>query len=82
MKGVALESLGELLALVGSALGTLVFTVAGVLVESAGLQHVFAGDIAVGGWELGMGALMIGVGLYLFGYQQFWQRLQLRRHAG
>ena len=77
MKALAFESLVDVLALIGAAIGTSVLTIAGVLTEQAGVQNVLAGDVLVGGWELWMGTLALFVGVYLLGYQQFWRRLRL-----
>jgi hypothetical protein len=77
MKDIGIDSIVEGLTLGGSALGTMLFTMFGVLTEQAGLQNVFSGHVAIGAWELWMGTLALVVGLYLFGYQQFWVRLQI-----
>lgn len=76
MKPVVTESISELIALVGSAIGTAVFTIGGMLTEHAALQNVLTGHIVLGAWEAWMGTLALIVGLYLLGYREFWPRLQ------
>ena len=58
-----------------SAVGAVLFTVAGVLVDQAGLHNVVAGATAQGAWELWMGTLALFVGLYLLGYQTAWSSI-------
>ncbi|RRJ29190.1 hypothetical protein [Halocatena pleomorpha] len=67
-------SVTELLALIGSAIGSIVFTVSGMLIEHNSLQSVVAGHSTVGVWEMYMGGLALIAGLYL-GYQECWPRL-------
>lgn len=78
MNQIEIESVIEALALVGSAVGTLLLAIIGFLTEQAGLQNVLSGHITVGAWELWMGTLAIVAGVYLVGYRQFWRRLHLR----
>lgn len=68
----------EILELLISALGAVLFTIGGVVMEQAGLSNVAEGAMAVGAWEIAMGGLFLFVGVYLLGYQRFWQRLRLR----
>ena len=79
MPSIALESGAELLALLGSALGTAVLTAAGLLVEEAGLQNVLAGQTVLGVWEAGIGAVLLFAGVYLLCYEQSWRRLRALR---
>ena len=67
-----LELAADLLLLILSALGAVVFTVVGVLVEQAGLNHLLSGSLGLGAWELFMGALALFVGIYLLGYRTAW----------
>lgn len=69
-------SASELLELVGSAFGTVAFTVGGLIIEQNSIQSVAAGHSTVGLWEMYMGGLVLIVGLYLFGYRECWPRLQ------
>lgn len=75
------ESVAEILALIGSAIGSAVFTVGGLLIEQSSIQNVVAGQSAVGLWEMYMGAIALIVGLYLLGYQECWPRLMEYRRA-
>lgn len=70
--GNAVESLDYLV----TTLGTMLFSGTGVLVERAAFNELAAGATAIGLWETGMGALLLFVGLYLFGYR----RLLIRLH--
>lgn len=67
----------ELLEIIGSAIGTVVFTLGGFLVEQAGLQNVLTGQTTLGVWEAGIGILFLFIGTYMFGYQELWPRLQV-----
>ena len=67
---------GEVLIMLASAVGATLFTIGGFLVEQAGINNVASGFTTIGLWETGIGALMLFVGVYLFGYQQCWYRLQ------
>lgn len=69
------ESIAEIISLIGSAVGSLVFTVSGVVIEHSSLQNVVAGQSTVGLWEMYMGAIALIVGLYLLGYRECWPRL-------
>lgn len=70
------DSLGELLALVGTAMASGVITLVGVLTERAALRDVATGHPTLGAWELFMGGLALYVGLYLLGYHGAWQRFR------
>lgn len=75
------ESIAEILALIGSAVGSAAFTVGGVLIEQSSLQSVVAGQSTVGLWEMYMGGIALIVGLYLLGYRECWPRLMAYRHG-
>lgn len=75
MNDLVIEIGVELLA----GLGALLFTGAGLVIDRAAFENIFMGQLAMGAWELLMGSLLIFVGVYLFGYQEFWTRLQQRR---
>lgn len=75
------ESVAEILALVGSAIGSAVFTVGGVLIEHSSIQSVVAGQSTVGLWEMYMGVIALTVGLYLLGYRECWPRLMEYRRG-
>ncbi|UPM43571.1 hypothetical protein [Halocatena salina] len=68
------ESVVEIVALIGSAVGSILFTVGGVVLEHSSLQSVVAGQSTVGLWEMYMGGLALIAGLYI-GYQECWPRL-------
>lgn len=74
------DSFAELVAIVGSALGSAIFTSIGLLVEHSSVQNVVAGHSAVGFWEMYMGAVALFAGLYLLGYRECWPRLMNYRH--
>ena len=64
------ESLGKLGSVLLMALGTVGFTVLGLLGEQAGFANVLAGDLTLGMWELFIGAWALFVGVYLLGLRQ------------
>jgi len=76
MKILVQESLVELLALLGSAVGTVVLSGIGMLAEQAAIQNVLAGQTLLGAWEAWMGSAVLFGGLYLLGYREFWFRLR------
>lgn len=75
MKELVVELGAELLA----GLGTLLFTVMGIVIDRAAVENILRGQAMLGSWELLMGSLLIFVGVYLLGYREFWTRLQNRR---
>jgi len=77
MKETLVDSIVELLTLVVTGAGALALTALGFLAEQAGLQNLALGNIPVGIWEAGMGAVILFAGIYLIGYNQFWKRIQL-----
>ncbi len=76
MKDLATASAGELLELVGTAVGTLLFTAIGTITEHAALQNLSTGQTTLGAWEAAVGMLAIVAGLYFLGYQEFRPRLK------
>jgi len=76
MSLLAIESVGELLALVVSAVGTVAFTVAGTVAEYAALQNLLTGQPVLGAWEAGMGAIALIAGVWILGYQKLGPRLR------
>jgi hypothetical protein len=81
MNGLVSEAVAELFAVVGSAAGAAAFTIGGLMTEQDGIQKIIAGQMTLGGWEAAVGLLFLMVGVYLLGYQEFWQRLQAFRSA-
>jgi len=69
-------SLGELLGRLLAALAAGLLTVVGVLTENAAVADLLAGQSVFGLWELGMGALLLYVGVYMLGYRQVWLGLR------
>lgn len=69
MRELGFDLLADLLFTVLAAAGSVTFTVAGVLVERAGINNLLAGATAQGAWELWMGTLALFVGVYLLGYR-------------
>jgi hypothetical protein len=69
MREIGFDVVVDVLVAIGSALAAVGFTVAGVLVDQAGLHNLLAGATAQGAWELWMGTLALFVGIYLFGYR-------------
>ena len=69
-------SLGELVSLLLRALAAGVLTVVGALTENAGIGDLLAGPSVFGLWEVGMGALLLYVGVYMLGYRQVWLGLR------
>lgn len=82
MKVIAVESVPELLALVGSAVGAAAFSLVGALAELAGARHLLAGQTVVGAWEVWVGTTLLFVGVYLFGYRECWTRVKRLSGAG
>ncbi|MDS0260735.1 hypothetical protein NDI56_15110 [Haloarcula sp. S1CR25-12] len=70
--GSLVEPLGRLLAALAAAL----LTVVGALTENAGVADLLAGQSVFGLWEVGMGALLLYVGVYMLGYRQVWLGLR------
>ncbi|HKL29503.1 MAG TPA: hypothetical protein VJ898_09590 [Natrialbaceae archaeon] len=81
MSLLAIESLGELLALVVSAVGTLAFTAVGTIAEQAALQNLLSGQVVLGAWEAGMGAIALVVGVWILGYGKLWPRIAESRQS-
>lgn len=75
-----LGSLGELLGLLPAAVAAGLLTVVGALTENAGIADLFAGQPVFGLWEVGIGALLLYVGIYMLGYRTVW--LGLRGDSG
>lgn len=78
MTEFSVDALLELLTTLLAGLGALALTALGMLAEQAGLQNLALGHIPLGIWEAGMGAVLLFIGIYLLGYNQFWRRLQLQ----
>jgi hypothetical protein len=81
MSLLAIESISELLALVVSAVGTLAFTAAGTIAEQAALQNLLSGQLVLGAWEAGMGAIALVVGVWILGYGKLWPRIAEGRQS-
>ena len=73
-------SLVELLSLLLAAVAAGLLTVVGALTENAGIASLLAGPSVFGLWEVGMGALLLYVGIYMLGYRTVW--LGLRGDSG
>ncbi|MFB6297770.1 MAG: hypothetical protein ABEH56_04545 [Salinirussus sp.] len=71
----------ETLELVGSAAGTVVFSFGGLVVEQEGLRNLLTGQTTLGGWEAGMGLLLLFAGTYMLGYQELLPRLRALGHS-
>lgn len=78
MSEFSVDALLELLTTILAGIGALALTALGMLAEQAGLQNLALGHIPLGIWEAGMGAVLLFIGIYLLGYNQFWRRLQLQ----
>ena len=81
MSPLASESIGELLALIVSAVGTVGFTVVGTITEQAALHDVLTGQLVLGAWEAGMGAIALVVGLWILGYGKLRPQLAALRDS-
>ncbi|MDZ7850376.1 MAG: hypothetical protein U5K70_06045 [Halodesulfurarchaeum sp.] len=66
---------GKTVTLLLMAIGTVAFTVLGLLGEQAGISNVVAGDLALGAWELFIGSWALFVGVYLLGFRQLVPRV-------
>ena len=71
-----LGSLGELVSLLLRALAAALLTVVGALTENAGIADLLAEPSVFGLWEVGMGALLLYVGIYMLGYREVWLGLR------
>jgi hypothetical protein len=71
-----LGSLTELLSLLLTAAAAGILTVAGALTENAGVADLLADPSVFALWEVGMGALLLYVGVYMLGYRQVWVGLR------
>ena len=69
-------SLVELLSLLLAAVAAGLLTVVGALTENAGIADLLAGPSVFGLWEVGMGALLLYVGIYMLGYRRVWLGLR------
>lgn len=69
-------SVSELLSLLLTAVAATVLTAIGALTENAGISDLLAGPSVFGLWEVGMGALLLYVGIYMLGYRQVWLGLR------
>lgn len=72
------SNLGELLSLLASAVGTVVFTGVGVLLERAGIRALESGISGFGLWEVAVGIALVYIGLYVIGYRTFWTGVRPR----
>jgi hypothetical protein len=81
MSQLAIESFGELLGLIVSALGTVAFTTVGTITEHAALQNVLSGHLVLGAWEAGMGAIALTVGVWILGYRRLWPYVTASRRS-
>jgi hypothetical protein len=70
MQGVLGDSLGEVLALVLTALGSGLLALGGLAIELAAVANLTTGHATIGLWELCVGALVLYAGVYLLGYQR------------
>jgi len=71
-----MNGLTSLLELLGSAVIAGVLTVAGFLVENAGVADLLADPSVFAVWELGMGLLLLYTGIYMLGYKRVWTDLR------
>lgn len=75
MSTIPVATAVDLIALIVAALGSLLFTGAGLVLERAGIVALLGGQTTLGLWELAMGGIFIGVGLYVIGYNELWPRI-------
>lgn len=80
MSSIGSELLVELLALVGYVLLAAAFTAAGLLAESASLQHLAGGDPLLAAWFAALGAVMLYAGVYAIGYRKLLYRVVEHAH--
>jgi len=71
-----MNGLGELVSLLFATVAAGLLTAVGVVAENAGIADLLAGQSVVGLWEVGMGALLLYVGIYMLGYRQVWLGLR------
>lgn len=64
------DSMGELLALALTALGSGILAVAGLAIELAAVGNLATGHATVGLWELCVGGMLLYAGVYLLGYRR------------
>jgi hypothetical protein len=79
VKQLSFDALSELLVevavLVGSALGSGLLALLGILAENAALQHVATGRVVLGVWLLAAGAIALGAGV-IVGYRECYPRAE------
>lgn len=79
MRNALGDSLGELLALALTALGSGILALAGIALELIAVGNLATGHATIGAWELAVGALLLYAGCYLLGYQRVVPALANRR---
>jgi len=75
MSEILFEFLGEAVGLLVMAIGSVGFTVLGVIGEQAAVSNLLAGQAALGLWELFIASWALFVGVYLIGVKQFVPRI-------
>lgn len=76
MRNLLGDSLGELLALALTALGSGLLAIAGLAIEIAAVGNLATGHATVGLWELCFGAMILYAGVYLLGYRRVFATLR------
>lgn len=76
MKQFISDGFVELLSFLATLVGSILFSATGLLGEQAGITNVLSGNIVFGTWELYMGTVALGVGIYLLGIKQVIPRAQ------
>lgn len=72
------ETLSEALPVAFWGAVTVSLTVVGTVAEQLGIEHLGAGDMFIGLWLVGVGALMIYAGLFQAGATELLPRLRAR----
>lgn len=69
-------SVSELVSLLLAAVAASLLTAVGAITENAGISELLANPSVFGLWEVGMGALLLYVGIYMLGYRRVWTGLR------
>lgn len=70
MRNLLGDSLGELLALALTAVGSGILAIGGLAIELAAVGNLATGHATIGLWELCVGAIVLYAGVYLLGYRR------------
>lgn len=76
MSDVAIESIVEVLAVIGELIAVVLLTVLGVSAELTGVERLAAGVDPMVAWYVWVGTLALYVAVYMLGYRRILPRLR------